>query len=96
MKIDTLKDLKKLVELCRKVGIDAMEIGDIKFNLSPIALPKAKASTGYWATPEAEIKIPQYSPVASNITADIIKTDELTADELLFYSATNQDVTSGQ
>ena len=97
MKINTLKDFQKLVQTCRKLGVDAMEVDGIKFNLGPA--PKVNRRASFENDfPEADIKIPAYNPITnptvtytSETAADIIKSDSLTEDQLLFYSAENQD-----
>lgn len=90
MKIDSLKDLEKLVKLCRKLGIDAVEIGDLKFNLGqpPQTIRKNQIVQSMFS--DADIKIPKYNPVVSDSTPDIIKTDELTQEQLLFYSSDSE------
>lgn len=89
MKIDTLKDLEKLVKLCRRLGIDAMEIGDIKFGLGQLpVIPKKSNIQSMFQ--EADLRIPKYNPVVTDSTPDIIKTDELTDEQLLFYSSNEQ------
>lgn len=88
MVINNLKDLKALVQLCRKEGIDAFEIGDIKFNLGAKPKRERKHTPIEFDIPEASVKIPQYNPIVKQVVADVIKTDDLTQEELLFYSAT--------
>jgi hypothetical protein len=39
MKVENLKDLKKLIQLCRQLGVDAFEVGEIKFNLGSLPQP---------------------------------------------------------
>lgn len=41
MVISNIKELSKLIDLCRKKGIDALEIDNIKFKLGPLE-PKIK------------------------------------------------------
>lgn len=40
MKIDTLKDLKALVQLCRKQGIDSIEVDGVKLELGDAPVSK--------------------------------------------------------
>lgn len=80
MKIDSLKDLKALLRLCRQEGVEAFELGDIKFNLSP-NLP-VKAQTRY----KAEETVTTFTP--GGITEEVqIPTTGLTQEQLLFYSS---------
>jgi hypothetical protein len=86
--IKTLKDLEKVVRLCRKLGVEAFECGNIKFNLGPAPKAKAKRYNVAADIPEAALKIPQFTPAETETQTDNpIKTDELSEDELLFYSA---------
>ncbi len=76
-----------------------METDGVKFNLHQKQERKTRSSQMTEITsemfPEATIPIPRYSPsktplapeTTQTITADIIKTDGLSEEELLFYSA---------
>lgn len=94
MVIKDLKKLQKLVQLCRKEGIEAFELGEMRFTLG--AKPRVQRKSVDIANdfPEANIKIPQYNPVVSDkvqaIVEDVIKTDELTEEDLLFYSSRDE------
>jgi hypothetical protein len=97
MKIDNIKQLQKVIQLCRKLGVDALEIDNVKFNLG--AAPKRQRRIEEEVfSPEANIRIPQYNPIVTDDTegtADIIKTDELTQEQLLMWSATDSTVAEG-
>lgn len=83
MKIEKLNDLKKLLQLCREQGVEAMEIDGIKFNLG--RLPASLPDVDKTAFPEATIKVPAYDgPITP---PEEPKTDGLTEDQLMFYSA---------
>lgn len=77
MKIDSLKDLEKLVKLCRKVGIDAIKIDNIEFALAHQPT-KLKATT---IAPAA------YAPGGITEDTRIDMPDELTQEQLLMWSA---------
>ena len=96
MDIKSIKDLEKVIKVCRRLGVEAIEIGEIKFNLG--AEPKSKMGIVSAANdfPEASIKIPQYTPQASPEVQGVIKTDELTPDQLLFYSAVDETQNQAQ
>jgi len=86
LKIEDIKSLKQVLKLCRENGVSAIEIDGIKLN---IALETKKAKVRQVSDfssdiPEANIKVPQYN----GEVADDITTDELTPDQLLFYSST--------
>lgn len=89
MKIDTLKDLQKLIQLCRKEGIEAFELGEIKFNLGQKPKATKRLSSIADDFPEASIKIPQYNPIVEDNTA--IKTDELTDEQKLMWSVRSEE-----
>lgn len=78
MKIENLKDLQKLIQLCRKLGVDAFEVGDIKMNLGPEPIK-------YKASPKQTV---QAALAPGGITEDTkIETDVLTAEQMLFWSS---------
>lgn len=77
MKIDSLKDLDKLILLCRKRGIETVKIDNIEFRLSD-SLPQ----------PKTQPKRSSFVTEASGSSVDkILSPDALTEDQLLFYSA---------
>lgn len=91
MKIDSLKDLQKVIALCRKMGVEGIKIGDIELSMG--AAPRTNRNLRTVEDfPESSLKIPQFSPVqsVSDTVADVIKTDGLTDDQLLFYSAVGE------
>lgn len=79
MKIESIKDLDKVIALCRKRGIRAIKIDNIEFQLDDAA-PKATRHVDTTPT------IPAYAP--GGITADtkIDMPDELTPEQLLNWS----------
>ncbi len=85
MKLDTLKDLEQAIKLCRKLGVDTIEIGDVKFQLSPT--PPQIVTTKRSKT----LQQPTIAP--GGITDDVIipttasqNPAGLTDEQLLFYS----------
>lgn len=106
MKIDSLKQLEQLLKLARKHGVEGMEVDSIKFNLGPEPRKRSiNVSTTGEAFPEAEVKVPAFNGVlkdnlnTSDITPhDSIKSDELTEEQLLMWSATGEltEETKGQ
>lgn len=96
MKIDNLKELSKLIQLCRKTGVDAIEIDGIKLALGQAPKRATRPQGDAQAFPEASLQIPAFngSPEAtSDVKAyvqEVIKTDELSDEDLLFYSATGE------
>ena len=92
MQIKTLKEFEKLVTICRKKGILVLKVDNVEFQLGPE--PKSnKPTVDLEAFPEASIKVP--TPNINEIVvdyADKIATDELTEDQLLYYSARPEPV----
>lgn len=93
MKIETFKDLEKLIKLCKKTNIYNIKIDNIEINISQIKLNKKNLDTEVF--PEEIVKIPIFKPVASSIndnpsTPDKIETDELTNEQLLYYSSADK------
>lgn len=83
MIIKSVKDLEKIIKLCKKQGINAIKVGNIEFSLE--LKPTKPIDTDVF--PEASIKIPQFNGRAFDDTPDVITTDELTDDQRLFYSS---------
>lgn len=78
MKVNTLSDLKKLLKLCRAEGVQAIKVDGLEIGLG--ALPVSASR-------------PKHAPYDLNLppeaTAQIINnipTDEMSDEELLFYS----------
>ncbi len=101
MKIESLKDLEKLVKLCRKAGIQTLKADGIEFTLG---VEPYKAPRQRFEDPMASTQIPtpnimdndQLDPIqAAKLHAaqqlkqlqDYIETDEISDDQKLFYSA---------
>lgn len=105
MKVENLKDLQKVIQLCRKNGVSAIELDGIKMNIEPMPI-KSKTLTDIANDfPEASIKVPAYNGATgmavggtygqnAKAVADKIATDELTEEQLMFYSARQE--TPGQ
>lgn len=76
VKINTLNELKKLINLCRKEGVSIIKVDGIELVLSekPTTYTNTRKNTQTY--PETTIETP----------------DALTPEELLFYSATGQTV----
>lgn len=87
-----LKDLEKAIKICRKLGVNVIEIGNVKFELGqfPITPTMTKAR-----------KVDQTLPgmaAPGGITEDVIiptttgyNPAGLTDDQLLFYSSSGNE-----
>lgn len=81
MEIKNIKDLEKLIKLCRKLGVDAIEVGNIKMGLGPTptiyTTPKKRKDV-------TSVTMPDHSGITENSR---IITDELTEEQLLNWSS---------
>lgn len=88
MTIDSLKELQKLIKACRALGVDKIEIDGIKLEFGSLPTTrKAKKvveTTDDFALDGIGINMPVPPP-------DLIKTDELTAEQLLHWSSSSQE-----
>lgn len=89
MNINSIKDLNKIMLLCRKNGVRSMKIDGVEFIMEDVSYQDPKAIkhqvTGVQALPET------YAPGGINADSKIQTPDELTPEQLLFYSATGQE-----
>lgn len=74
MKIESLKDLKALIKFCRKSGIKSIEVDGVKLDLGD------------------EPQTPKQAKQLSNseLQPDETQEDELTYEQMLFWSAQGQ------
>lgn len=89
MKIDSFKELQKLIKLCRTTGIEAIEIEGLKMNLgpTPTIIKQTKRSK---SVAEDQIIPPTLAP--GGITEEVtIPTNGLTDEQLLYWSAQGQE-----
>ena len=89
MTVSSLKDLKKLLELCRSQGVKTLEVDGIKFELNEQIQSFKPASKRKLKEVSESVNFPPNSGVDENIVIPRmdIPDDGLTADELLFYSS---------
>lgn len=86
MKISNLKDLQRVISLCRKQGVAIIKIDGMELHLGPTPFKPSNSPTiDTTSFPEASIKIPTFNGPIADVSP--IKTEELTEDQLLFYSA---------
>lgn len=80
MKLESLQDLKKLIDLCRKTGVETIKVDGLELKLGAVMPDKPKRqSKQAISTGIAPGGITDNTP----ITFDGMLTDE----EMLFYSA---------
>lgn len=87
MTISDLKELQALIKVCRKLGVNTIEVDGVKLSLG--VLPYSPKELKDPAIPDAAIKVPLYNgPITE---PDAIPTEGLTEDQLMFYSAQGHD-----
>lgn len=77
MKLDSLKDLEKLIKLCRRLGVDNIETNDIKLKLGTQPVKSYRPR-----------RIAQLGEISENI--QIQTPDMPTPEDLLFYSVAGE------
>ena len=85
MKVNSLKEFKALVKACRSLGIDAMEVDGIKFNLGRLPQSSKYIPEVSNYSVEADIKVPQFNGPITDV--EVPATEQLTEEQLLYYSA---------
>jgi hypothetical protein len=102
MTIDKLSDLRKLIRLCKSEGVHMVKIDNIELAISLGHIRPSKTSTisDLNLPPEALAKVPTYQPIPITEASDyglspsndkIDTPDDLTEEELLFYSTGPDD-----
>jgi hypothetical protein len=88
MNISNLKDLKKLMQLCQSMKIKSIEIDGIKMELNDIPDQPKRSYSSKLKEVDPGLLFPQ-NGISSDmsIPAYQIATDELTEEQMLFYSA---------
>ena len=86
MNIKDLKDLKKLIALCRLTGVEAIEVDGVKMNLGPTPTIIKQTKLGQGLLNGLKESIPTYSP-GGNLPDTPILTDELTDEQRVFWSS---------
>lgn len=83
MKLESLKDLDKLLVLCNKRGVKTMKIDNLEFHLEPDLVPPSKPTV----KSQAKEVLPEIQ--GFNDPGKIIADgwDTLTDEQKLFYSA---------
>lgn len=82
MKIENLKELQKLVKLCRKLGIENIEVDGVKLQLAELPKPLRRQGKSQ--------SIPIGDNVGSLTETDKIDIPQLTDEQLLFWSVAAQ------
>ena len=83
MKVDNLKDLQKLIQLCRKTGVEAIEVDGVKMNLGPAPFSQKQAKAVTKSAPYETFQVHTPGGIIEEIQ---IPTDGLTEEQLLMWS----------
>lgn len=78
MALPTAKELKKLAAACRKAGIHTFKCGELEFTLGDEPTSTRKG---------AALRKPPAGSEVSSVIAEDFRTEELTQDQLLMWSA---------
>ena len=86
--IQDLKDLEKVIKLCRRTGVNKITIEGITLELGyePLITSNKKSQVKSITNETGQID------ETTNIVIDKIDTDSLTEEQMLFYSAIPHDV----
>jgi hypothetical protein len=90
MKIDSLRDLKQVIALCRKAGVSALKIDNIELQLSPLPVKQRRTSIQEIYSPEANIAVPAFNGYQQPQETPLMD-EELTDEQKLFYSAVSHE-----
>lgn len=89
MKIDSLRDLNKLILLCRKHHLNHIEVDGIKLEFGNIPVKsRIYKPVSDFKSPYEDVKVPQPN-IAPELT-QIDTPDELSEEQLLMWSAAGQ------
>lgn len=86
MKIENLKQLRQLIDLCQKTGVNTIKVDGIELELG--APPATTSSKHIAATSHDETSV--FDPGAILVPASIqdqIDSETLTEEQMLFYSS---------
>jgi hypothetical protein len=95
MQVNSLKELEKILKLCRKNGVQVMKVDGVEFVLGEVTDKPRKryidtrevtSQIDLNAFPEADLKIPAFSPPPP-VADQVDMPDELTDEQKLFYSS---------
>ena len=95
MQIQSLKELEKLLKLCRKQGVQVMKVDGMEFVLGDVTPTTKKryiqekevtSQIDLNAFPEADLKIPAFHPPPP-MADRVDMPDELTEEQKMFYSS---------
>lgn len=84
MKIESQKDLAKLIALCRKTGVQSIRVDNVEFHLGdqPFEQPKHSVMT------KSSISLPK-AQVVTTSGPDVVESDEMTEEQLLMWSVSD-------
>lgn len=96
MKITSIKELRQVIQLCRRSGVMSIEIDNVKMILTPVQ-PKAKSHLNAHITdPMAFAGVPSYSPIQAQESQDEAITsfkhdpEMLTDEQALMWSSKSE------
>jgi hypothetical protein len=100
MKVENLKDLSKIIQTCRKLGVESIKVGDLEFHLGQVPGKRSARTSAINQEifPEELVKVPKYNGLPGLIKPEdvareehIDTPDELTEEQRMFYSSEPQE-----
>lgn len=88
MTIDNLKELQKLIQLCRKTGVESIKVDNVEFHLGKAPAKAYKPQAEVLTDPLANASVPK--PNIYNEISEVDKIempDELTDEQLMNWSS---------
>ncbi len=96
MKITSVKELEKLLKLCRKQGVTSIKMDGVELSLGP--LPKAPSvpsrTIDNEVFPEATLTVPAYNGPENTEPDKVDMPDALNPEQMLFYSTSTDPATT--
>lgn len=81
MKLESLNDIKKLIDLCRKAGVESIKVEGLELKLGE--LPETRRYTRRQSQSELPV-----GTVTDGV--QVVDEDSMNPEDLLFWSATGQ------
>lgn len=94
MKIENLKELQRVISACRRLGVQSIKIDSIELHLGELPPKEVKAKIA--AGKEASPGINSYAPGGVTENTKIEAPEELTEEQLMFYSSRPEAFEQGQ
>jgi hypothetical protein len=85
MQVKDINDLEKIIKLCRKTGIESIKIDNIELKLGEVPQKDTQI------LPKRTINTTTYAPGGITEDSKIDVPEQLTEEQMMFYSVLSQD-----